>query len=107
MIPHGRQIYATVSNMYMVTICACPPFVHALPHWKFVLSCFYNFPRIDLPGQESDSDHSNTYPSIHFHIYHIIKRCKVNGRFPLDEKNCHLFLQDLDYVSPAKLYTTK
>ena len=60
----------------------------------------YNFPHLDLPGQESDRHHSNTYR------YHKIASCVVHGRRTLDErKNCFLCLQDPSSVSPAKVYT--
>ena len=36
-----------------------------------------------------------------FHIYHLIARCTVHGRGPIDQR----FLQDTATVSPAKLYT--
>ena len=52
-IPHGFHIYATESDMAMTTIFAYPPSQHALPHWKYVLPCCYNFTRICLPDQES------------------------------------------------------
>ena len=37
-IPHGRHIYATASDMSMATICAYRPYQHSLPQCKFVLS---------------------------------------------------------------------
>ena len=48
LMPHGRHIYATAADMDMATICAYPPSQHALPYWKCVLCCCYNFPLIDL-----------------------------------------------------------
>ena len=47
-IPHGIHIYATAADMAMDKMCAYPPPQHAFPHWKCVLSCCSNFPRIDL-----------------------------------------------------------
>ena len=100
-MPHGHHIYATASDMAIATMCAYPP-------CKCVLRCCSNFTRIDLPDQESDKHYSNVSPSICFHIYHFIARCKVHGRRPLDEKkNFHLCLQDPVTVSPEKLYTRK
>ena len=101
-IPHGCHIYATESDMAMTTICAYPPSQHALPHWKYVLRCFYNITSICLPDQESDKHYSNISSSIRFHIYDLITQCTVNGRHPLFEKKiCP------DTVTPAKLYTRK
>ena len=58
-IPHGHHIYATTSDIAMAKMCAYPPYLYALPHWKFVLRCFSNFPLIDIPGQGSDRYNSN------------------------------------------------
>ena len=53
-------------------------------------------------------NHSNKFPSISFHVYHLIARFTVHVRHPIEEKNkIQLCLQDLDTVSPAKLYTRK
>ena len=90
-MPHGCHVYVTASDMVMDTICAYPPSQHAFPHCKCMLSCCANFPRIHIPYQESDSHHSNTYPSILFHIYHLIAYFLVHVRLPLDEKK-NLFL---------------
>ena len=38
-VPHGRHIYATASDMEKATMCKYPQSDHALPHWKFVLRC--------------------------------------------------------------------
>ena len=78
-MPHGLHIYATAADMAMATMCAFPPSQHALSHWKCSLLCCYNFPHIDLPGQESDKHHFNTSPSIFFHIYPLNLRCIVHG----------------------------
>ena len=68
---------------------------YAFPHWKCMLCCCVNCPCIDIPGQESGRHHSNTSPSIRFHIYHLIARFMVHGRRQLDEKKvCHFCLQD-------------
>ena len=85
-MPHGRHIYETASDMDMDTMCAYLPYQHALPHWKFVLRFCSNCPRIDLPYQESDKHYFNPSPSIRFHIYHLITWFTVHGRRPLDEK---------------------
>ena len=36
-MPHGRHIYAKVSNMANAKMCTNPQSDHALPHWKCVL----------------------------------------------------------------------
>ena len=52
--------------------------------------------------------HSNKSHSKSFHTYHLIARCTVHGRLPLDENNFfHWYLQNLDYVTPTKIYTRK
>ena len=105
-MPHDRHIYATASYMKMSKICEYPPSQHSFSHWKFVLYCCHHCPRIDLPAQQSDSHNYKTYPSICFHIYHLIARCIVHGRRPLDEKKmCFLYLHYLSSVPPEKLYT--
>ena len=99
---------ATESYIAMSAMCAYPPSQHALPNWKCVLRCFYILLRIDITYQESDNHYSNSYPSIRFHIYHLIARCTVHGRRPLDEKkHLRLCFQDPDTVTPANLYTRK
>ena len=90
---YGRHIYANASNMAMTTRCAYPLSQHALPQWKCVLLCCANFPSIDLQGKHSDRNHSNTYPSISFHIYNLISNCTVHGRRPLYEKKICIFIQ--------------
>ena len=107
-MPHGFHIYATVAEMYMKIMCAYPPYQHALSHWKCVLVCCSNLPHIDILDQYSDRRNSNASPSINFHFYHLIARCTVRERQPLDEKKiCSLCLQDLDNVTHAKIYTRK
>ena len=94
--------------MFMATMCACPPLQNALPHCKYVLHCCSNLPRIALPGQESDRHNSNTYPPIRIHVYHVISCCKLQGRLPLDEtKMCCFCSQNLDSLTPTKVYTRK
>ena len=108
MVPHGRHIYATSADMDMAIMCAYPPYQHVLPHWKYVLSCFSNFPHIDLPDQESDNHYSNASSSIIFHIYHLIARCTVHGRRPLDENKIPcLCFQYPATVTHVKLYTRR
>ena len=107
-MPHGRHIYEISSGMVMTTMCAYPPSQHALPHWKCVLRCCYNCPRIDYPDQESDRNKYNASPLIQFHIYHLIARCTLNVRHPLDEKKrCRLCFQDPATVPHEKPYIRK
>ena len=107
-IPHGRHLYATAAAMVMAKMCENPPYQHSFTHWKCLFCCCYNLPRIDIPYQESDRHHSNASPSIHFYIYHLIARCNVHGRRPLDEKKiCRLCFQDPANVTLAKLYIRK
>ena len=51
-MPYGRHIYTTASDMDMDTMCAYPPSQHALPQWNRVLHCFSNYQCIYLPDQE-------------------------------------------------------
>ena len=63
-------------------------------------------PVFDIPNQESDRHHSNLSPSIIFHIYHLIARCKVHVRHSLDEKKIfYLCFQYPATVTPEKLCT--
>ena len=107
-MPHWRHIYATAADITMAKTCSYPPSQHALPHCKCVLRWCYNYPRIYLPDQESDSRRSNESSWIHFHIYHWIAWCTVHGRLPQDEnKIFRLCFQDPSTVTPEKLYTRK
>ena len=78
-MPHGRNIYATLADMAMVTMCEYPPPQHKWTHCKCVLHFCSNFPHIYLSDQESDNHYSNAYLLISFHIYHLIAKCTVNG----------------------------
>ena len=103
-----RHIYAAASDITMATMCSYQPYQHALTHWKCVLCCHTNFPRFDLTDQESDRHHSNTPPSISFHIYHLISYFTVYGRHPLDENNFfRLYLQKLYSAPPENIYIRK
>ena len=89
-MPHGRHIYAKAYDMSKSTMCALSQSDHALPHWKCVLRCCDKCPSINLPDQEIDYQYPDTSPSIRFHVYHIIARCKKHGRLSLiDKKICH------------------
>ena len=79
-MPHGRHNYVKLSDMAKATMCAYPQLYHALPHWKYVLRCCAKCPIVNLTNQETYDQHSNTNPSIRFHIYRIIARCsKMEG----------------------------
>ena len=105
---HGHHSCQKAYSMAMDTICAYPPSQHEFPHWKYVLRCCDNFPRIDITIQESDKHHSNKCIMIHSHVYHLTSWCSVLGIFPLSEKEiCSLCLCDTDSMPPVKLYTRK
>ena len=89
-------------------MCAYPHSYHALPHWKFVMQCCAKCPSVNISDQESDNQYSNTNPSILFHVYHLIARCKTHGRLPLNEKKmCQKFKQDSVSIQITKIYTRK
>ena len=45
-MPHGRNIYAKAPDMENATMCAYTQSDNALPHWKFVLRCCDDCPRV-------------------------------------------------------------
>ena len=91
-MPHRRHIYAKAYETEKSTMCTNSQYDHALPHWKCVLRCFAQCPRINIPDQETDDKHPNPSPSIRFHIYHIIARSTKYRTLPLsDNKNCREF----------------
>ena len=104
---HGRNTHATESDMAMATMCAYTPSHHEFLHWKFVLHSCPSCPSIDLTGQDSDSFHSTTSPTIRFHVYHLIAHCTVHERHPERNLKLLIYLQDLASVTPAKIYTRK
>ena len=53
-IPHGKHIFKTASNMDMAKMCEYPSSEYALPHWKCILCCCAQCTRIDIPSPESD-----------------------------------------------------
>ena len=106
-IPHRHHINATLADMSMSTMCTYPPSHHALTRCKFVFSSCSNFPHVDIPEQESDSNHFNKSTSINFYIYHLIPQCTMHDRHPINEKKiCRLCFQDLATVTPA-IYLTE
>ena len=78
-MPHGSNIYAKASDMAKATMCSYTQSDHELP-------CCSKFPSVNLSDQETDYQYSDTRPSILFHIYHLIARCKTRGRLPLNYK---------------------
>ena len=79
---------------------------HALPYWKCVMRCCAKFPSINIPDQETDDQYSNTSPSIHFHIYHIIACCTTYIRLLLNyRKICLKCKQDYVLEQPTKTCT--
>ena len=105
-MPHGRHIYAKTYDMAKSTMYAYSHSYHALPHCKFLLWCCAQCPSINIPDQETYDKHLNSSPSIIFHIYHLIDRCKKHGRLPLTYKKiCHECQQDTDSGKSTKIYT--
>ena len=69
---------------------------------------FSKCPSINLPDQETDDQYPGTIPSISFHIYHLIARCKKHGRLPLtDKKICCMFKHDTASGKSTNIYTRK
>ena len=94
-MPHGRHIYAKVSDMAKAKMFAYPYSDHALTNCKCVMQCCSKFPSVNIPDQETDYQYSNTSTSIFFRIYHLISRCTARGRLPLtDNKMCCRCKQD-------------
>ena len=53
-MPHGRHIYANVSDIENSTMYAYPHSDSALPHWKCVLRCCFDCPCINITDQETN-----------------------------------------------------
>ena len=51
-MPHGKHMFKTASDMEMETMCAYPSYNYLLPHWKCMLCCCAKCTRIDLPSPE-------------------------------------------------------
>ena len=97
-MPHGSHIYAKASDMAKATMCEYPQPYHSLPNCKCVMRCCSKCPSVNIPGQETDDQYSNTSPPICFHVYHLIARCTTHGRLPLNNRNFFLKCQQ-DYIS--------
>ena len=107
-MPRGSHIYAKASDIENVTMCTYTQSEHALPHWKYVLWCFYKCPCINIPDQETYNKNSDTTPSIMFHIYHIVTRCTDHGIIPSKDKkyvtcvNKNLHQKNIQKYAPEK-----
>ena len=38
-MPHGKYMFQTASDMAMAKMCSYPTSKYALPHWKYILRC--------------------------------------------------------------------
>ena len=63
-MPHGKHVFPTPSDIVMEIICAYPSSNYALPHWKCVFLCCVQCTHIYLPSPESDQPNSNISPTI-------------------------------------------
>ena len=107
-MPHRSHIYAKSYDMAKSTMCANSQSDHALPHWKCVLRCCDQYHSINIPAQERDDKHPNPSPSIRYHVYHLIARCKKHGRLPLtDKKSCCRCQQDTASLQSTKIENRK
>ena len=78
------------------------------PHWKCVLCCRAQCPRIDPSSPESYQHNSNVIPTIHFNVYQHIVSCNVHVRHLFNEKKQWQFCEDYIYeIFTEKLYTRK
>ena len=91
--------------MAKATMYEYPQSDHALPHWKCVMQCCAKCPCVDLPDQETDYQHSDTSPSIRFHVYHIIARCSTHRRLPLNDIKKFASVKRILLQKNPKIYT--
>ena len=61
-MPHGCHIYTKAYDMTKATMCANSQSDHALPHWKCILRCCAQCPRIIIPDQLTDDNRPNPSP---------------------------------------------
>ena len=107
-MPHGRHIYAKSYDMTKATMCEYPKSYHVLPYQKFLLQFCDRCPSVHLTDQETDYQHSDTSPSIIFHVYNLISCCTIHGRLPFtDNKICRKCKQDTASEKSTKIYTRK
>ena len=71
------------------TTCAYPLTDIALPRWEYVLRCCTKCTCVNFPDQETDDQHSDTTPSIHFLIYYLISCCTAHGMILLNDKKIY------------------
>ena len=55
LMPHGCHIYAKAFDVAKATMCKYTQSDHALPHCKCVLKWCAEFPYINIPDQETNS----------------------------------------------------
>ena len=107
-MPHRRHIYPKEYDMSKATMCVNSQYDHALTHCKCVLRCCSHCPSINITDQEIDDKHPNPSPSIRFHVYHLIARCKIHVRLPLtNKKSCRKCQEDTASGQSTKIYTRK
>ena len=51
---HGKHLFKTRIDTSIATMCEHPSKMYMLPHWKCMLYCCLQCPRIDLPSSESN-----------------------------------------------------
>ena len=84
-------------------MCVYPSSNYTLTHDKYFMRWCENFPRMDLPGPESDQHNSNFTPTIQFHVYQHIARCNLHGRRPFnDNKPCKWCETSIDSIVTSK-----
>ena len=93
--------------MEKATICEYPQSDRVLPHWKCAMQCCAKFLCVNLPDQETDYQHSDTSPSIIFHIYHLIACYSTHWRLPLTGKKFRKCKYDSVSEQSTKIYTRK
>ena len=72
------------------------------------MRCCAKFLSVNFPDQEIDYQHSDTSPSIRFHICHMIARCTTHARLLLNDKEiCRKCKQDSASEKSTKIYTRK
>ena len=104
-MPHGRHIYVKASDMAKATMCAYPQPDHALPYWKCVMRCCARYPSVNLPDQETDDKYTETFPSIHFLIYHLIASFSTHDMLPLTDKKIVASVNRILFQNSPKQYT--
>ena len=65
-MPHGRHIYAKVSDMEKAKMCTYPQSNHSLLNWKCLLQCCAYCPCNNLTDQETDKNMKKQNPQLGF-----------------------------------------